>query len=242
MNARYISGRKRIVAFLALVVGFLSLTYLARRNGVISYGALLIFGLLINVTSLKGSQVFKLIPLFCGIFIVIAIGIDYLPESLTSRLAERATEDSRSVVFTDLFKDMEDHMVFGKGMRGEYYSPTGGEIEDEGVVFISQDYRNGIENGYLQLFLNGGIVYDVLFILVTLPAAIIGFFTSKNQLVKSFAIIIFLWLVDMAIYGLPRLLFEYILVWIGVGVCYKKSLRQLTNAEVAEAFTKIESE
>lgn len=240
LNARYISDRKKIVSFVALLVGFLSLTYLARRNGVVSYGALLIFGLLINITSLKGSQFFKLIPIFCTIFIFLVIGLEYMPASLTSRLAERVTEDSRSVVFTDLFKDMEDHMVFGKGMKGEYYSPSGGELEDEGVVFISQDYRNGIENGYLQLFLNGGIIYDVLFLLVTLPAAIIGFFYSKNQFVKSFAIIIFLWLIDMTIYGVPRLLLEYILVWIGVGVCYKKSLRQLTNTEVAEAFKKIE--
>ena len=170
-----------------------------------------------------------------------AIGLEYVPASLTSRLSDRVSEDSRTDVFSDLFKDMDNNIFFGKGMNGKYYSPSGGELPDEGVVFISQDYRDAIENGYLQLFLNGGIVYNVLFILVTLPAVLLGFFKSNNQFVQACAAVIFLWLIDMAIYGLPRLTLEYILVWISVGVCYKKSMRQLSNEEIMDEFNFIET-
>lgn len=241
LNARYLSGKKKIIAFAALMVGLLCFIYLARRNGVVSYSALLITGLLLNFKNLSAGKLFKFIPIFSAIFIFIVLGLDYLPGSLTSRLSDRVSEDSRTDVFTDLFKDMDNHAVFGKGMNATYYSPSGGELPDEGVVFISQDYRDAIENGYLQLFLNGGIVYDVLFILVTLPAVLLGFFKSNNQFVQACAIVIFLWLIDMAIYGLPRLTLEYILVWISVGVCYKKSIRQLTNEEIADEFNTIET-
>lgn len=236
LNARYVSNKKWIVAFFALFVGLLSFTYLARRNAVVSYGGLILMSIFLNNKSLSAVKFFKLIPVFCAVFIIAVFGIDYIPASLTSRLSDRITEDSRTDVFNDLFKSMEDHMAFGKGMRGTYYSPSGGELPDEGIEFVAVEYRDAIENGYLQLFLNGGIIYDVLFILVLLPAVVLGVFKSNNQFVQACAIVIFLWMVDMAIYGLPRLTLEYILVWISVGICYKTSLRKKTNEEIAEAF------
>ena len=239
LNARYITKSKRFVAFATLTVAMLSLTYLARRNGIVSYGGLLIISLALILKNLSASKFFKFIPIISAIFISIILGFDYLPASLTSRLTDRLTEDSRTDVFTDLFKGMEDDMVFGKGMKGSYYSPSGGELPDEGVVFVDAEYRDVIENGYLQLFLNGGIVYDVLFILVLLPAVVLGLFKSNNQFVQACAILIFLWMVDMAIYGLPRLTLEYILVWISVGICYKTSLREKTNEEIVEAFNNV---
>lgn len=241
LNARYLSNKKKIIAIAALIVGLLSFVYLARRNGVVSYLGLLIAGLLFYLRNLSAGKFFKFIPVFIAIFIFMAIGLEYVPASLTSRLSDRVSEDSRTDVFSDLFKDMDNNIFFGKGMNGKYYSPSGGELPDEGVVFISQDYRDAIENGYLQLFLNGGIVYNVLFILVTLPAVLLGFFKSNNQFVQACAAVIFLWLIDMAIYGLPRLTLEYILVWISVGVCYKKSMRQLSNEEIMDEFNFIET-
>lgn len=241
LNARYLSNQKKIVGFITLAVGLLCFTYLARRNGVVSFAGLIITSFLLNIKSLPMAKLFKLIPVFAAIIIIAVFGVDYLPVSFTSRLSDRVTEDSRSDVFTDLFKDMDNHMAFGKGMSGTYYSPSGGELPDEGVVFVAVEYRDAVENGYLQLFLNGGIVYDVLFIIVLLPAVFLGLFRSQNQFVQACAILILLWMIDMAIYGLPRLILEYILVWICVGVCYKTSLRIKSNEEIAEAFNNTET-
>ena len=41
LNSPYITKKKRIVAFLCLLVGAVSFTYLARRNGIVSYGGLI---------------------------------------------------------------------------------------------------------------------------------------------------------------------------------------------------------
>lgn len=236
LNARYVSPIKRYLAFVVLLVALLSMTLLARRNGVLTYSALTIIGLIINVIKIPAEKFFKLIPIFATVFIGGLIGFDHIPSSFSEKLNNRLTEDSRSNVFTDLFKGMEEHELFGKGMNGTYYSPSGGENPDEGIVWMDVEYRNVIENGYMQLFLNGGIVYDVLFLLIMLPAVFLGFFKSKNQLVKSFSILIFLWLIDMIVYGMPRLIYGYVIVWIGVGVCYKKSLRDKTDFEISEAF------
>lgn len=236
LNARYLAKKKVIVAFLSLLVGVLSFTYLARRNGMVSYVGLMLSALFLYLRNSSAARLFQLLPifLFLGIFLVGAG--DYLPTQLTQKFKERATEDTRSDLFDGFFKEMEDHMVVGKGMNGTYFFPINGGVEDQGIQFTEVQYRNLVENGYYQLLLNGGIVYIVLFVLTLLPAALLGIFKSGNQFSQACGFIILLWMIDMFIYGLPRLSLEYVLVWISAGVCYKPSIREMTNDEVSEAF------
>jgi hypothetical protein len=112
-----------------------------------------------------------------------------------------------------------------------------GEIDGE--IYQAVQYRNLIENGYLQLLLTGGIIHIILFLLVLLPAAIKGIFMSSNQFTKACGVVIFLRLLDMFFYGLPSFTLAYILVWICVGVCYKTSIRRMTNDEIRSEFKKI---
>jgi hypothetical protein len=136
------------------------------------------------------------------------------------------------------FYDLRDNMLFGKGMLGTYYFPIwGGDLEGE--FFAQETYRTLIENGYLQLLLTGGIMHIVLFLLVLLPAALKGIFMSSNQFAKACGVVILLRLVDMFLYGLPTLSLTYIFVWICVGVCYKPSIRRMTNDEIRTEFGKI---
>jgi hypothetical protein len=134
---------------------------------------------------------------------------------------------------------MEDHMVFGKGMNGTYYYPMEETEQDDGIIYPEEEYRNNIENGYLQLLLTGGIVHVVLFLLILLPAAINGIFRSQNQFSMAAGVMVLLWLIDMCIYGLPTLSFHYILVWICVGICYKTSIRNKTNDEIRSEFQEL---
>jgi hypothetical protein len=126
LNAKYLSKKKRAVAFLCLLVGTISFTYLARRNGIVSYGGLIFASLALGAKNLSASKFLRLFPILAGIIVIGLLFTDYLPKSLTNRLNNRLTEDSRSYVFDNLFADMENDMIFGKGMRGTYYSPLGG--------------------------------------------------------------------------------------------------------------------
>jgi hypothetical protein len=69
---------------------------------------------------------------------------------------------------------MEDHMASERDER--YYSPLRGELPGwETEICYARILCDATENGYPQLFLNGGIIYDVLFILVLLPAVVLAY-------------------------------------------------------------------
>lgn len=236
LNARYLSNKKALLAFACLLLATLVFVYLARRNAIVSYAAYIFVGLFFIVKNLSGSMFIRSIPIFIGLFVMVAFGLDYLPASLTAKLNDRLTEDSRSIVFDNFFAGMKEHEIFGKGVNGKYYSPIDEGTTEDGVTYNEVTNRDVIENGYLQLMLNGGYVYIALFVLTLLPAAILGILFSKNQFAQAAGFVILLWLLDMAIFGLPRLILQYIFVWICAGICYKKSIRHLSNDEIQENF------
>jgi len=198
----------------------------------------IVFAYLVNFRTPNRPVIFRLFPFLIGLGILVTINFSNFTNILTERLSNRITEDSRTDVLVPFFIGMEDHEFFGKGLSGTYYSPSGGELEDEGVVFTEVEYRDMIEVGYLQLFLNGGINYVLLYLFIFVPAAVNGIFRSNNLFSKACGVIIFLWLIDMFIYGLPILSFHYIFVWICIGVCYKTSFRIRTDDEIRLEFQK----
>ncbi len=236
LNTKYVSKKVSLVALISLLLGLLSFIYLARRNAILSFGGLLIVGFYFILRNFKTSRIIRLFPVFIGLLLLVLFIINDLPEALTSKVNERLKEDTRTELFVTFFKKMEGDMIFGRGMNGSYYLPVDETTLEDGVTFSETEYRNLIENGYLQLLLNGGYVYFVLFVLTLLPAAYLGIFKSNNQLTKTCGVVVFLWMVDMSVFGLPRLLMQYILVWMAVGICYKNSFRDRTDEEIIESF------
>ena len=212
---------------------------MARRNGIITISGFILFGYLINILSKSRAVLYRLFPIIiiCAIFIV--VGFSDITSKITMKLTGRLTEDTRSVLYNMFFFEMKDYVLIGKGMNGDYYFPLGERIFDDGAVQSAIFYRNIIENGYLQLLLSGGIVHIVLFLLLLLPAAILGIFKSSNQLTLGCGVTILLWLLNMSIYGLPILSLHYILVWICVGICFSPSIRRMTNDQIQKEFQKV---
>lgn len=236
LNAKYLSEKVKWAALISLLIGVLSFTYLARRSGIGSLAGLLMFGFYFTLRNLSASKFIKLIPLFVAFILIAFLGTDKLPNSFFIKINERLTEDTRSDVFYNYFKGMEKDMNFGKGMAGVYYSPIEEMETDDGVIYGAVINRDVIENGYLQLLLNGGYVNIALFVLTLLPAAVLGIFKSSNQLSRACGAVIILWLIDMSVYGMPRLVLQYILVWMAVGICYSSSFRNKTDDEIYEQF------
>jgi hypothetical protein len=236
LNATYLNNTKVNICFLVLFIATLVYTYLARRNGVLTLAGFIIVGYLVNVLNRSTSVLFKVLPVLSGLCLLVYSSLPRFSWQLTQKLNERLNEDSRSGLFDLFFADMRNSMVFGKGMNGTYFYPMDGGLQDDGIFYNDVVFRNNIENGYLQLLLSGGIVHIVLFVLVLLPAAFLGVFRSSNQFSKACGVMIFLWMLDMFVYGLPALYLHYILVWICVGICYKSSIRQKSNAEIMAQF------
>ncbi len=240
VNSGYLSPKKRLVCALVTLVAILSFTYLARRNAIVTFSGYVIAALIIYMGNVSFGKALKFFPLVVALVFFAFFGSEMLPDSLTKKLNERLTEDTRSIVFDAFDAGMKKDMVFGKGMNGTYYCPFNETVTDDGTVMAAADFRSAIENGYRQLILYGGQVQMVFFFLLLLPAALLGIFKSNNNLAKSCGWVIALWLIDMSVYGLPRLVLQYIFVWICVGLCYKKSFRETPEEEIQEAFENVE--
>jgi hypothetical protein len=241
LNATYLRTRKVNISFLIISISIIALTYLARRSSVVTLVGFVISSYFLNLINKSNAKIFRYFPLIIIIifFILFSSFFENSKEVLLNKMTSRISEDTRTGVFNRFFYYLKDDMTFGNGMNGVYYCPMW-ETEIDGELFGEVEYRNLIENGYLQLMLTGGVVHIVLFLLVLLPSAIKGIFMSSNQFVKACGIVIFLRLIDMLLYGMPSLSLAYILVWICVGVCYKTSIRRMTNDEIRSEFKKID--
>lgn len=234
LNAKYLSNRKVTISFFVLLISALSYTYLARRSAAFTLYGFLFVGSIFNILNKSRKFVFKLLPVLIigGAFIFLIP--NSLSSSLLKKMDERLFEDTRTALFDEFYAQMNDYMIFGKGMNGTYYYPMEESVQDDGTVYSAVTYRNIIENGYLQLYLSGGILHIILFILVLLPASIMGILNSSNAFTRACGTMILLWLIDMFLYGLPTFSIHYILIWICAGFCFKTSLRQKSDSEIID--------
>lgn len=238
-NMNHISNRHLFLALLATLVSLGASIFLARRSLILTFGMFLLVAGIVALKKIKFAKLIRILPLLAITTCIFIIYSDRIIPKMTERINERLTEDSRSYVVENFFNSMEKDMLFGKGMNGKYYSPIDETVYvEDGVKFDEIDFRDMIENGYLQSMLSGGILNVALFLMVILPAAFLGIFHSSNSFVKACGITIFLFSIDMLAYGLPRLTVQYLAVWLAVGICYKKSLRELENEDWKILFDK----
>jgi hypothetical protein len=151
--------------------------------------------------------------------------------NLFSFLAERGTEDTRTPV-EDCFNDdmKQKDWLIGRGINAEYFCPI---VDEDGDI---HGYRQAIETGYLQVILNGGFISIGLMLLVSLPAIICGIFFSKNMLSKAAAMWILIWLLSLYPANVATFSLNYILVWISIGICYSKFIRNMPDVFLKEYF------
>lgn len=240
LNAAYIKNKKVNVAFLLIFISIVSLTYLARRSALGTLVGFVLTAYVLNTMSDAKTKIFRYFPIIIivAVLVLFSSSFENSREVFFNKMALRLSEDTRSGVFQMFFSSLKDHFTFGAGMNGTYYCPLW-DAEVDGEIFGAVQFRNLIENGWLQLMLTGGITHIVLFVLVLLPASLKGIFQSSNQFTRACGIVIFLRMIDMFFYGLPALTLAYVLVWICVGVCYKSSIRNMTNDEIRTEFNKV---
>lgn len=108
----------------------------------------------------------------------------------------RAGEDSRSGVeelfFLDFINSPETDWIFGRGMDGSYLQ----EVRNEETGEVS-DTRSGIETGYLDMVLKGGLVYDLVIILFMFYALRRTFVRENNSEIKYLGVILLTYFIDM---------------------------------------------
>lgn len=232
----YFNNKKKLFILSIYFISLLFMLFHARRNMVLYFGSFFVFYYYLNIFSnnllLKASRWRTVLNTFLfgvmGSVVFLFLNPDF---SLFFERAETGME-SREGVVDDFFIDIvpfSSDFYFGRGMYGTVYSSQIGYdvYGDKGA-----GYRDGIENGYLQLILNFGFIYFFVFVVLSMSAFFMGFINSNNLMAKSCGALVLINLVDMIGFGVPELTFRYFLVWLALAFCYSSSFRKLSDLEI----------
>lgn len=228
LTYKYHNNKKIVISFCVMILALLFSIYKARRGLSFICLSILVTSYFLYLFSTKR----KLLVIYLSILITI-IGMFYIStkyqtnkNGLFSFISERGDEDTRTGVEIYFYNDMtaKDWLI-GKGMNGEYFCPGIGENQ-------LTDYRNLVETGYLQIILKGGILKLLLYLLITIPALILGLFYSKNILSKASGFWILISLISLYPTTIESFSLPYFLIWISAGICYSEEIRQLSDKKI----------
>jgi hypothetical protein len=226
--------RKKISLFALFVMAltFLLAVIRARRGLMFMSLSMMIVAMVFYQINNKAKVVNIVLSFF--FVLIVAFGSIKLYENNSkttfSLITERIGQQTRKEVEHYFYRDLTTKdWIIGKGFNGKYFCP--GVNEGPGRISI---YRTVIETGYLQIILNGGLISLIIMLLIVIPSIIKGIFYSKNTLAKAAGCWIFLFLLYMYPGSMTVFSLYYILVWISVGICYSKTLLNLTDEEIAK--------
>jgi hypothetical protein len=214
-----------------IILTFLFAAIRARRGLMFMSVNILLFTYIIYNYAHKTNLFFKFFPLLIVFFVsVYAVSVfsEKSRKGPFNLITERLNEDTRSGVVDYFYLDMsKKDWIEGKGIDGIYWCPSGA-TED--------GYRAVIETDYLQIMLKGGMISLGLLFLIAIPAVFLGLFYSKNILSKAAAAWILLWILALFPATVTTFSLNYLLVWISIGICYSKEIRNMPEEKVKEQF------
>lgn len=224
----------QIVALITMALTLFITIVRARRGLIFLSSSMLIISFIIYLFTVKYRILVILISIIAIIFLLNNARELYNENKngILTFLVERGTEDTRTKVELCYYEDMKPKdWIIGKGINGQYFCPGIDEDDETG-------YRNMIETDYLNIILKGGVISLGLLLIILLPGVILGLFFSKNILSKAASVWIILWI--LSLYPSPVLSFSlnYMLVWISVGICYSREIRNMSNDFLKQAFSK----
>ncbi|MEO9210104.1 MAG: hypothetical protein ABI208_03350 [Ginsengibacter sp.] len=226
----YHPNKKKVFAFAIIFITLLFAVYRARRGLTLLILSIISFSYLMFLFETKKKHIIIYFSILSLLLVMLYSNRMYKinDSRIFGALVERGTDDTRSNIELLFYDDMKiNDWIIGKGLNGEYFCPN---IEENQPT----NFRNVIETGYLQIILKGGFISLGLLLLILVPAFIKGIFFSKNMLSKGAGIWILLFLT--ALYPRDPVHFDlsYLLVWISVGICYSKDIRNMTENKLRQ--------
>ena len=148
-------------------------------------------------------------------------------KTLTDRMLDDTRSENENYWRKDFLSKPYD-LFIGRGLDGTYAS----DIYDLDEYHITKN-RSWIETGYMDIIMKGGLVSMLLLLLIAIPAMYKGLFNTRNMFTKGAAIMILIWVINlypdsMGIY----FSMQHIIVWICIGICYSKSIRNLSDYNI----------
>lgn len=156
-----LSKKEFIIIFIAFILSLIG-TLLGGRRTASMYSIIFILLSFFNIKKSLQRNIFIFIILLSLLVILFILNSSTL-ESLFPTFFSRLTMDTRSEVEYYFWKDFSNinDWIFGRGSNGTYFDPT----------FINSDikgYRNGIETGYMNCLLFGGLLFFIPFLIISI--------------------------------------------------------------------------
>jgi hypothetical protein len=230
LTYKYHSNKRKLLAIATILLTLFFAIVRARRGLILMTSLVMLFSYLLYVIYSKN----KIFIFYFTIIIVTVISLyavniyNIKTNRVLSFVAERGDEDTRTGIELYFYADMKPtDWIIGRGINGKYYCPNVDEDEES-------NYRSVIETGYLQIILKGGVISLGLLLLITVPAIFKGIFYSNNILSKAAGIWILLALISLYPATVDTFSMRYILMWISVGICYSKEIRNIPDSLITE--------
>src|SRR6185312_15976519 len=230
LTYKYHSNKRKLLAIATILLTLLFAIVRARRGLILMTSLVMLFSYLLYVIYSKN----KIFIFYFSVIIVTVISLyavniyNIKTNRVLSFVAERGDEDTRTGIELYFYADMKPtDWIIGRGINGKYYCPNIDEDEES-------NYRSVIETGYLQIILKGGVISLGLLLLITVPAIFKGIFYSNNILSKAAGIWILLALISLYPATVDTFSMRYILMWISVGICYSKEIRNIPDSLITE--------
>lgn len=207
---------KRNIIMCGIIVAYILLMLLnARRNMVFSLVGLSFVLYYSKVIHGSVSSITKVSSLFVLLLASLYLLMNYqsLATGTFSAFAERMSVDTRSgyneMLLADFAVSPWTDWIFGRGMSGSFYLPW----NDANGIEYSQ--RQGIETGYLNMLLKGGILYIVVVVLFMMTAL-----KRTKRHNKFLFLSLFVFAVDMyATCAINNMSSKMILFWMTISLC-----------------------
>ncbi len=225
--------RRKLFALFIIAVSAGFAIFRARRALLFMTVSPLFFSYLLYLYRGKRKILIIIYSIFIGAFLLF-YGIKVYNDNrrgMFALITERIYENTRSGIESNFYQDMTTRdWIIGKGINGQYYSP-GTDIGN------TSNYRGMIETDYLNIILKGGIISLVLLFLIAIPAIVKWLFYSKNLLSKAAAFWILIWLMELYPANVNSFSLNHLLVWISIGICYSKEIRNTSESVLVEALS-----
>jgi len=216
----YLKSRKLLVSanfFLALILNVV----MARRAESFFFVGILILTYIDNFKINPGRNVFYITLTLISLFF--SVKYFQFGTTLISRYGEGYS--NREFLFENVTSSINDNFIFlfGKGAKGTYFS-------DE---FMGGNERDIVEQGYYNAFLKSGIIFILLFVVISIIAFFKGFYKSKSIFGRRLALFILLYLVLMFGHGVLEFSYRVFFLWFAISYCISKDNIELRDTQLS---------
>lgn len=237
--APYLSKTKKYVILIATVLLLIVLILISERAVFLSLlSGFLSYFLILYVKTKRVLILIASVVIFISVAIL-SFGLYYkisvfevLPQLFSDKSADLAM-DSRTFLYLELSDDLHrnNSWVFGKGILGSYYSVT---MEMAAVNGYDVDSKNriGIETGFLQYILKGGLLYLILYMIIMIIAIFRALKFANNDFLKIVAFMLVGRFFISTISEYPAFDLKNIIFWILMGLCLSDKYLKLSNSDI----------